>query len=216
MLNNVNGGNVALELLLQQQLLLQFEERAQEREEPEQIVHGVLWLSEPKADPSYASPKANEWTCTRCRSHQCIRTNPGDQQDATFCCAVCGYTFHGASATRLPGAVSRSSWHRSVRLNRGLHTSIRTPRKSSGGTDHNSTGLGRLRAGSSRLSIHPEPTRSSGGPEFSSRPWDSKREDPARAVEASHGHERESTDSRREAALIAEGCNLALLRPRAS
>jgi len=121
MRNNVNGGNLALRLLLQQQLLLQFEERAQKREEPEQIVRGVSWLSEPKADPRYAAPKANEWTCPRCRSHQCIRTNPGDQQDATFCCAVCGYTFHGASASRLPAAVRRSDWHRSVRLNRGPH-----------------------------------------------------------------------------------------------
>ncbi|MFC2077443.1 hypothetical protein ACFLTM_01360 [Candidatus Bipolaricaulota bacterium] len=102
MLSNIVGGNRALALLLQQELLLQFEEQAQEREESKQIVRGVSWLGEPKADPSYARPAANEWTCPRCRSHQCMQTNPGDVQDATFCCAVCGYTFHGASATRLP------------------------------------------------------------------------------------------------------------------
>ena len=103
--NNMVGGMPGLELLLQELLLLQFLEEEQ-MTEPALIVRGVSWLSEPlnepKADHRGAPPEADAWTCPRCRSHRRIRTNPGDLQDATYCCTVCGYTFRGASATRLP------------------------------------------------------------------------------------------------------------------
>jgi len=103
MLNNMPGSIPELILQWQQQLLLQSQEREQNQEESTQSVHGVSWLSEPKVDPKGLPPETGAWTCPRCRSHRCIRTNPGDVQDATFRCAVCGYAFHGASAARLQG-----------------------------------------------------------------------------------------------------------------
>ena len=106
MLNNMVGGMPGLELLLQELLLLQFQDEEAPAAESKLIVRGVSWLREPlngqKAAHGGAPPETNAWTCPRCRSHRCIRTNPGDPQDATFCCVICGYTFHGASATRLP------------------------------------------------------------------------------------------------------------------
>jgi hypothetical protein len=106
MLNNMVGGMPGIKLLLQELLLLQFQEEETPVTELKPIVHGVSWLREPrseqKADHGGAPPETDGWTCPRCRSHRCIRTNPGDPQDATFCCVICGYTFHGATATHLP------------------------------------------------------------------------------------------------------------------
>lgn len=98
MRDNTVGGDPTLELLLQQQLLLQYPEQEQEHEERRPIVRGVSWLSEAKVDPSGVPHETRDWTCPRCRSHRCIRMNPGDSGNPTFCCAVCGYVFHGARA----------------------------------------------------------------------------------------------------------------------
>lgn len=100
MLNNMIGGMPGLDLLLQQQLLLWFEEP----EERQPIIGTVSWLCESKADPEGPPPDTDAWTCPRCRSHRCIRTNPGNVHDAVYCCSVCGYTFHAASAARLPSS----------------------------------------------------------------------------------------------------------------
>ena len=108
MLSTDVGGIPGLELLLQQQLLRLFfeQEQEQEQEEQETIVRGVSWLrdplSEPKAAPGGAPPEVDGWTCPRCRSHRCIRVNPGNESEPVYCCSVCGYTFRKASATRLP------------------------------------------------------------------------------------------------------------------
>jgi len=107
MLSQDVGGVTGLELLLQHQLLLLYLEGEQEREEQETIVRGVLWLCDPlsksKADRCGAPPEVSRWTCPRCRSHRCIRVNPGNDRDPVYRCCVCGYTFHKDSATRLPG-----------------------------------------------------------------------------------------------------------------
>lgn len=99
------GGILELEMLLQQQLLLYLHEQEQGHEDQKAIVRGVSWLrdplTEPKADYSGASSKADSWTCPRCRSHLCMRANPGNVSNPVYCCAVCGYTFHKASATCL-------------------------------------------------------------------------------------------------------------------
>jgi len=107
MLSNNVGGVPGLGLLLQQQLLLLYREQEQKREKKQAtIVRGVSWLreplSKPKAAPRGAPPDVGGWTCPRCRSHRCIRVNPGNARDPVYCCAVCGYTFRKASATRLP------------------------------------------------------------------------------------------------------------------
>ena len=98
MLSNNTGGILGLELLFQQQLLLHLLE--QEREEKKPIVRGVFWLldplSKPKAARDGASPEVGSWTCPRCRSHRCMLVNPGNAHDPTYCCSVCGYTFHKA------------------------------------------------------------------------------------------------------------------------
>jgi len=64
------------------------------------VVRGVWWLDEPKAERTCAPSDGRSWTCPRCRSHRCVRTNPGDPREAIYCCAVCGYTFHATA--RLP------------------------------------------------------------------------------------------------------------------
>ena len=102
MLSNNVGGVPGLGLLLQQQLLLLY----LGQEEQKTIVRGVSWLrdplSKPRAAPRGAPPDVGGWTCPRCRSHRCIRVNPGNDRDPVYCCCVCGYTFHKASAARLP------------------------------------------------------------------------------------------------------------------
>jgi DNA-directed RNA polymerase subunit M/transcription elongation factor TFIIS len=99
MLNLTVGGNPGLELLLQQELLL---ERCEQKKEAKSVrIRGVWWLNEPKAAPKGAPPEEGSWTCPRCRSHRCIQTNPGDTREAIYRCCVCGYTFRGASHTRL-------------------------------------------------------------------------------------------------------------------
>jgi hypothetical protein len=105
MLSTNVGGIPGLELFLQQQLLLLSLAQEQE-EEQETIVRGVSWLrdrlSTSKADSSGAPPEVDAWTCPRCRSHRCIRVNPGNVEDPVYCCSVCGYRFHKASATHSP------------------------------------------------------------------------------------------------------------------
>jgi rubredoxin len=98
MLSNTVGENPGLQLQLQQQLLLRFQ--AQEKKRT-QRVQGVWWLDQPKAARSGAPPEVRSWTCPRCRSHRCIKTNPGNTRQATYCCAICGYVFTAAASTRL-------------------------------------------------------------------------------------------------------------------
>jgi len=103
MLSTNVGGIPGLELLYQQQLLLLSlaQEQEQEQEEQATTVRGVSWLreplSEPKADSDGAPPEVDTWTCPRCRSHRCIRVNPGNVSEPVYCCAVCGYEFRKAS-----------------------------------------------------------------------------------------------------------------------
>ena len=105
MLSNNVGGNPGFGLLLQQQLLLLYREGEQKHEKQKAIVRGVSWLrdplSEPKTAPRGTPPEVGSWTCPRCRSHRCIRVNPGNDRDPVYCCCVCGYTFRKTSATRL-------------------------------------------------------------------------------------------------------------------
>ena len=105
MLSNNVGGVPGLGLLLHQQLLLLYLEREQEREEQKTIVRGVSWLrdplSKPKAAPHGAPPEVGSWTCPRCRSHRCMRVNPGNSRDPVYRCCICGYTFRKTSAARL-------------------------------------------------------------------------------------------------------------------
>jgi len=102
MISNMLGGTLGLELLLQPEVLLAFlEEEEPMTAETLPIVRGVSWLSDPKdasekAAPEGAPPDVGDWTCPRCRSHRCIRTNPGDAREAVYCCSVCGYTFSGS------------------------------------------------------------------------------------------------------------------------
>jgi len=101
MISNMLGGTLGLELLLQPEVLLAFLEEEEPMTETKPIVRGVSWLNEPrdaskKAAPEGAPPDVGDWTCPRCRSHRCIRTNPGDVREAVFCCSVCGYTFSGS------------------------------------------------------------------------------------------------------------------------
>jgi len=109
MLSNNVGGMPGLDQLLQEALRYQFVEQ-EERVETMPIIRTVEWLHDDpqdealgtsKADHDGAPPETDAWTCPRCRSHRCVRTNPGDISDAVFSCAVCGYTFHAASASRL-------------------------------------------------------------------------------------------------------------------
>jgi len=106
MLTNTVGGMPGLELLLQELLSLQFLGREQTDEEAQWIVRGVPWLNEPlgesKADHDGPPPETDGWTCPRCRSHRCVLVDPGNLEDATYRCAVCGYTFHPSAAARLP------------------------------------------------------------------------------------------------------------------
>ena len=103
MLNNMVGGTLDLEAVLRQQMMLQYgDEILTAQEETELIIQAPSWLDEPDDGPAGAPPETDGWTCPRCRSHRCIRMNPGDLEHATFCCAVCGYTFEAASAARLP------------------------------------------------------------------------------------------------------------------
>ncbi len=103
MLSNNVGSVPVLELLLQQQLLLLSLKQDPKREEQKAIVRGVPWLREPlskaNAEPSKEPPEVGSWTCPRCRSHRCMRVNPGNARDPVYCCSVCGYTFHKTSAT---------------------------------------------------------------------------------------------------------------------
>ena len=101
MLNNMMGGMLDLEQIIQEQLMLQVQEETLATE-PTLIVTGPAWLDEPDDSPGGNPPETDGWMCPRCRSHRCIRTNPGDLEHATFTCAVCGYTFEPASAARLP------------------------------------------------------------------------------------------------------------------
>lgn len=101
MISNMLSGTLGLELLLQPEVLLHFLEEEEPMTETKPIVRGVSWLNEPrdaskKAAPEGAPPDVGDWTCPRCRSHRCIRTNPGDVREAVFCCSVCGYTFSGS------------------------------------------------------------------------------------------------------------------------
>jgi len=107
MLSNTIGRMQGLEMLFQEQLLRYLLQQEQGLEEKKPIiVRGVSWLCEslsrPKADPSKAPPEVGDWTCPRCRSHRCMRVNPGKIGDPVYCCAVCGYRFHKASASPLP------------------------------------------------------------------------------------------------------------------
>jgi len=105
MLSTNVGGLPGLELFLQQQIMLLCFEHEQEQEEQESVLLGIPWLraplSEPKADASEPTPDVDAWTCPRCRSHRCIRVNPGNIEDPVYCCSVCGYQFRKASAARL-------------------------------------------------------------------------------------------------------------------
>ncbi|MFC2082524.1 hypothetical protein ACFLSG_00590 [Candidatus Bipolaricaulota bacterium] len=103
------GGILGRELFLQQQLLLYLHEQEQAHEEQKTIVRGVSWLRDPllskqKAARGGASSGVGSWTCPRCRSHLCMRVNPGDAHDPVYCCAVCGYTFHKASTRSVSDA----------------------------------------------------------------------------------------------------------------
>lgn len=117
MLSNIVGGMPGMDQLLPQHLLQLLLEQEQAQEEKKLIIRGVSWLREPlkkgrgrsdddhangpKADHSKAPPEIGDWTCPRCRSHRCMRANPGDTSDPVYCCAVCGYTFRKASASHL-------------------------------------------------------------------------------------------------------------------
>jgi hypothetical protein len=102
MLSNNVGSVPVLELLLQQQLLLLYLKQDRKPEEQKTIVRGVSWLRDPlstsNTEHSKEPPEVGSWTCPRCRSHRCIRVNPGDARDPVYCCSVCGYTFHKTSA----------------------------------------------------------------------------------------------------------------------
>jgi len=104
MLNNMLGAALDLELVLKQQLMLQYgaETLVADVIEPEIIIQGPSWLDDSDDGPGGVPPETDGWTCPRCRSHRCIRMNPGDLEHATFCCSVCGYTFEAASTARLP------------------------------------------------------------------------------------------------------------------
>jgi len=111
MLSTNVGGVPGLDLLLQQRLLPLCREQEQKNEKRKTIVRGVPWLRDPTSEPKAAkggtAPEIGSWTCPRCRSHRCIRVNPGNVSDPVYRCAVCGYTFRKASAMRLrdPGLV---------------------------------------------------------------------------------------------------------------
>ena len=115
MLSNNVGGLPGLDLFLQQQIMLLYfeQEHEQEQEDQDTIVYSISWLreplSEPKADPGEPPPDVDTWTCPRCRSHRCIRVNPGNIEDPIFCCSVCGYTFHKDSAACLR-ALREEQW----------------------------------------------------------------------------------------------------------
>ena len=115
--NNIVGGMPGMDQLLQQHLLQLLMEQEQSHEEKKLVIRGVSWLREPlkkardradddrasdlQADHSKAPPEIGDWTCPRCRSHRCMRANPGNVNDPVYCCAVCGYTFRKASASHL-------------------------------------------------------------------------------------------------------------------
>jgi len=100
MINNMAGGMLGLELLLQSEVLRWYLEAEEMAREPATgtmpIVRGASWLGEAEGEHSGPPPEFGDWTCPRCRSHRCIRTNPGDLHEATYCCCVCGYTFNGS------------------------------------------------------------------------------------------------------------------------
>jgi len=101
MLNNMIGAALDLEAVLREQMMLQYEnEILTAQEETELVIQAPSWLDEPVDGPDGTPPETDGWMCPRCRSHRCIRMNPGDLEHATFCCAVCGYTFEAASAAR--------------------------------------------------------------------------------------------------------------------
>lgn len=100
MLNNIISGALDLERILQQ-VTVQIEEAPAERT---LVIEGPAWLDEPEDGPDGLPPETDGWTCPRCRSHRCMRTNPGDLEHATYCCTVCGYTFEATSAAGLPSA----------------------------------------------------------------------------------------------------------------
>ena len=102
MLNPTVGGDPVQQLQMLQQLLLWSEPKKNRKTR----IQGVRWLDEPKAKRNCAPSDRRSWTCPRCRSHRCIRTNPGDCREAVYCCAVCGYTFHAATSTRLRSSTS--------------------------------------------------------------------------------------------------------------
>ena len=93
MVNNTVGGNPRL-LLQWQQQLLRLHQKQQKRT---MSVQGVWWLNQPKAAGGDAAPDKRTWTCPRCGSRQCIRTNPGNLRQPVYCCVICGYRF-GATA----------------------------------------------------------------------------------------------------------------------
>ena len=95
MINNMAGGMLGLELFLLPEVLGWYLEAQEQTTETQTIVRGVSWLGEAEGEHSGPPPELGDWTCPRCRSHRCIRTNPGDAHEATFCCCVCGYTFSG-------------------------------------------------------------------------------------------------------------------------
>jgi len=96
MLNQILGEEPGVQLQL-----LQLQVRSEERKKPAKRVRCALSLDRSKAAPNGRTPEEGSWTCPRCRSHRCIRTNPGDPRGATYCCSVCGYTFSVSARTRL-------------------------------------------------------------------------------------------------------------------
>ncbi|GEM_PF-1089781 len=134
MLSTNVGGVPGLGLILREQLWLMVLEHEKEHEEKATTVRGVHWLrdslSAPKTASGGAPPEVDTWTCPRCRSHRCIRINPGNVSEPVYCCSVCGYRFHKPSAMRLPDhellrpTRTRSTGSNSARLGgQATHTS---------------------------------------------------------------------------------------------
>ena len=102
------AGNPGLDLLMQQQLLLHLMEQERVIEKTKPVIRGVSWLREPpeRLEPGRqaASPKVDVWTCPRCRSHRCMRVNPGNVDDPV----------------KLPGAVEHGRARYEVGSSQGL------------------------------------------------------------------------------------------------